>query len=66
MKIKTIKSQHRNDYTADMECEHCGHVQVDRYGYMDANYMENVIPHMHCQSCGKRRDGEVRVPAAAV
>lgn len=44
MRIKKITSQHRNDYTAVMECEHCGHEQVDKYGYDDANYHDNVIP----------------------
>ena len=62
MKIKAILSSHRNDYTADMECEHCGHVQRDNWGYNDANYHENVIPHMHCGACGKRRDGALRAP----
>lgn len=63
MRIKKVTSQHRNDYTADMECEHCGHVQVDRYGYSDANYFDNVIPRQHCGSCGKNRAGELRKPA---
>jgi hypothetical protein len=57
MKIKTITSRHRNDYTAIMECEHCGHEQIDNYGYFDANYMENVIPRMYCQGCEKDRAG---------
>lgn len=60
MKIKQITSQHRNDYTAKMECEHCGHVQDDMYGYNDTNYYENDIPEQHCQSCGKNRAGELR------
>lgn len=58
MKIKQILWHHRNDYTAEMECEHCGHVQKDGHGYSDANYYERVIPAMLCQHCGKRSDGE--------
>lgn len=60
MRIERIKSQHRNDYTADMVCEHCGHKQVDLYGYMDANYMGRVIPAMYCGGCGKNRAGDLR------
>jgi hypothetical protein len=59
MKIKQITSQHRNDYSAIMECEHCTHTQEDKYGYFDNNYMENVIPAMTCQNCGKNRAGEI-------
>ena len=65
MKIKEMLSSNRNDYTADMECEHCGHVQKDRYGYNDANYHNNVIPTQHCQGCGKNRAGELRVKTEA-
>ncbi len=53
MKIKSIDSQHRRDYVATMECEHCGHEQIDKYGYDDANYHQNVIPKMKCDKCGK-------------
>lgn len=60
MKILRVKSQYRNDYTADMVCEHCGNIQEDPYGYMDANYMENVIPAMHCKECGKNRAGQTK------
>lgn len=59
MKIKAIKSQHRNDFTADMECEHCGHVQHLDSGYSDNYYYEHVIPAMTCGACGKNRAGVV-------
>jgi hypothetical protein len=58
MKIKKIKSSYRNDFTADMECEHCGHVQNLSSGYSDDFYYSRVIPAMTCQSCGKNRAGE--------
>lgn len=51
--MKEITWQLRNDYTADMECELCGHVQADRRGYFDANYARNVIPAMPCKACGR-------------
>lgn len=66
MRIKKITSQHRNDYTAVMECEHCGHEQVDKYGYDDANYHENVIPLQACGKCNKMRNGDERVILTSV
>ena len=59
MKIKSIISSHRNDFTAYMFCEHCGETQKLNTGYNDANYHDNVIPAMVCPSCRRRRDGEV-------
>lgn len=53
MKIETIVSQHRRDFTADYKCEHCGHVQRAG-GYDDANFHNNVIPAMECPECGKK------------
>lgn len=61
MKIKRITDQLRNDFSADMECEHCGHVQHISSGYDDAFYHLKVIPAMTCKSCGKNRSGEVPV-----
>ncbi len=52
MKIKTIKSQNRRDFWAIYECEHCGTTR-EGSGYDDANFHENVIPVMKCESCGK-------------
>lgn len=60
MKIKRFLSQHRRDYTAVMECEHCGHEQKDMYGYDDANYHDNVIPNMACKNCGKSAPDDYR------
>ena len=47
MRIKTITSQHRRDFRAILECEHCGHDQQLTSGYDDKYYHENVIPKMN-------------------
>ena len=52
MRIKEIVSQHRRDFTAIYECEHCGETQRAG-GYDDAYYHNNVIPKMECKACGK-------------
>lgn len=61
MKIKTILSQHRNDFTAEMECEHCGHTYINSVGYDDQNYHQNVIPLFHCKKCEKDRAGNLKI-----
>ena len=48
-----MRSQSRRDYTALMECEFCGHQQIDDSGYDDRNYHDNVIPNQKCKSCNK-------------
>lgn len=53
MKIKQIESQNRRDFTAVMVCEHCGHEELNKYGYDDAYYHQNVIPAMKCGNCGQ-------------
>ncbi|WP_369065280.1 hypothetical protein [Burkholderia gladioli] len=58
MFIKAILSQHRNDFTATLECEHCGSTQRLGSGYHDAFYHKKVIPAIACHSCGKKRNGE--------
>lgn len=60
MKIKKILSQHRRDFTALMECEHCGHEWTNKRGYDDANYHNNVIRTMVCKSCGKASGEDYR------
>lgn len=50
MKIKLITSQHRRDFVALYECEHCGHI-VAGSGYDDRNFHEKVIPAMRCEKC---------------
>lgn len=68
MKIKQIISQHRRDFTAIYECQHCGHEERGS-GYDDAYFHTQVIPGMKCSKCGKT-GGEVTsaptVPAHVV
>lgn len=52
MKIKTIERQHRRDFTAIYECEHCGRTER-RSGYDDRHFHEHVIPNMKCKGCGE-------------
>lgn len=59
MKIKTILSQNRRDFTAEYECEHCGHVQKGQ-GYDDENFHVNVIPRMACPNCGQSAPSSYR------
>lgn len=59
MRIKTILSQHRRDFRAIYECEHCGH-SYESYGYDDANFHQNVIPAMRCTKCGGSADENYR------
>ena len=59
MKIQKIINQHRRDFTAIYECEHCGHT-TNGSGYDDANFHQNVIPSMVCSECGKIADDSYR------
>lgn len=59
MKIKEITWQHRFDFSAIMECEHCLKTQENKCGYNDSFYHDRVIPAMKCQHCGKNRAGEL-------
>ena len=59
MRIYKIISQHRRDFSAVFECEHCG-FQVIRVGYDDKNFHQNVIPNMICDKCGKKADENYR------
>jgi primosomal protein N' len=63
MIIREITFQHRNDFAANMLCEHCGHVQKLTSGYDDHNYHANVIPRMKCNICHKDRAGNVEQAA---
>lgn len=53
MRIKQIVSQHRRDFTAIYECEHCEHTQKGG-GYDDANFHNNVIPNIVCGKCSQK------------
>jgi len=52
VKIKEILTQHRRDFTAIYECEHCG-AEMKGSGYDDDNYHRNVIPMVKCPRCKK-------------
>jgi len=52
MRIKKILNQHRRDFTAIYECEHCESTQ-EGYGYDDDNFHRNVIPTMKCENCSR-------------
>lgn len=61
MKIKEIISQHRRDFTAIYECEHCGHTYKDK-GYDDDYFHREVVPNMECPECGKKADRDTYRP----
>lgn len=56
MFIKKITDQIRNDFSAILECEHCGHEQKLNSGYNDDYYHTKVMPKMKCDKCGKSRN----------
>lgn len=58
MRIKTITSQLGNDFSALMECEHCGHEGKLTSGYHDNFYHTQVIPAMKCKECGRNSAGD--------
>ena len=57
MHIKKILRQHRRDFEAVYECEHCGHTFEDS-GYDDDYFHREVVPDMECPKCGKKADKE--------
>lgn len=59
MKIESILSQHRRDFTARYICEHCG-FSCTSSGYDDDYFHRSVIPAMACGSCGKKADENYR------
>jgi len=59
MRIKRILRQHRRDFTAIYECEHCGK-EYEGSGYDDEFFHVNVIPDMVCKNCGKKADESYR------
>lgn len=63
MKIKRIDSQHRRDFRAVYECEHCAATE-ESYGYDDTHFHQNVIPAMKCKSCGKSAGDDYRALAS--
>lgn len=59
MKIKEITFESGNDFSAILECEHCGGTQKISSGYHDNYYHTKVIPSITCFACGKNRKGDV-------
>jgi len=59
MRIKRVIPQTQTDrqYTAEYECEHCGH-ETQGYGWSDNNFRNNILPRMRCDRCGKNAKGE--------
>ena len=59
MRIKKILSQHRRDFRAVYECEHCGH-EAEGGGYDDTRFHQSVIPKMMCSKCDKSAGDDYR------
>lgn len=59
MRIKKITWQHRRDFSAVYECEHCGYTE-EGSGYDDGNFHQNVVPKMVCKKCGKTASADYR------
>lgn len=59
MQIKKIISQHRRDFTAIYQCEHCEY-EEESSGYDDTFFHQNVIPNMECKSCGEKASEDYR------
>lgn len=59
MKIKKIISQHRRDFRAIYECDHCD-CTIEWSGYDDDHFHKNVIPLMACPTCGKTAGADYR------
>ena len=60
MRIKKILTQHRRDFTATLECKHCGNEDDLKYGYDDEYYHRNVIPTISCSKCGEKASEDYR------
>jgi hypothetical protein len=59
MKIKEITWEHRYDFYANLECEHCNHEQILKTGYNDRYYHDKVLPSITCEQCKKDRSGKI-------
>jgi hypothetical protein len=66
VKIKAYTFQLRRDFSAVLECEHCGAEQDLHGGYNDEYYHNRVLPSIRCLSCGNTRGSETSVDHAAV
>lgn len=52
MKITKITYQSRRDFKAIFRCDNCGN-EIEKWGYDDANFHNNVVPNIVCEKCGK-------------
>ena len=59
MKIQKILNQHRRDFNAIYECEHCGHT-YEATGYDDTYFYNEVIPSKKCPKCDKKAGDDYR------
>jgi hypothetical protein len=59
MKIKQVTWQHRFDFEAILECEHCDSTQLLKTGYDDSYYHNKVLPSVTCIKCKKDRSGKI-------
>ncbi len=59
MKILNITFQHRRDFRAVYECEHCDHT-YEGSGYDDGFFHSQVIPNMECSQCNKKANESYR------
>jgi predicted RNA-binding Zn-ribbon protein involved in translation (DUF1610 family) len=59
MKIQSITSQNRRDFSAVYECEHCGATEEGR-GYDDDYFHRHVVPAMACKKCGETAPEDYR------
>lgn len=60
MKIKKTTYQSGNDFKWIGECEHCGYLTGEIWGYHDANYFGKVIPSIICKECDKSTTDEFK------
>lgn len=63
MKIKEITSEHGNDFSAIMVCEHCSYEH--KITYHDNYYHTKVVPGMFCPKCKLNREGVTMPPTPA-
>jgi len=61
MQVHQVTWRHRNDYSAIMGCEHCGHQQHHGGLYADAYFAFCIIPNRYyCDKCDLNSLGEKR------
>lgn len=61
MKVLKAYDFIRNDCTMDLECEHCGHIDIDKSAYNDEYFRNHVAPDRHCHKCGKDSVGRISI-----